>query len=52
MNPYGEGIDPVPFIAAAFCIAATLLGGFAIWIILQRKKLKMLKEAVNYREGK
>lgn len=52
MNLYGEGIDPVPFIAAAFCIATVFLGGFTIWIFLQRKKLRLLKEAINYQEAK
>ena len=50
MNPYGEGLDPIPYIAAAFCIGALLLGGYTTWIFLQRKKLKMLQDAVNYKE--
>ena len=47
MSPYGEGLDPVPYIASAFGIAILLLGGFATWIILQRKKLRTMHNAVR-----
>ena len=50
MSPYGEGLDPVPYIAASYGVATVLLGGFAAWIFLQRKKLKLLKDAVSYKE--
>ena len=49
MSPYGEGIDPIPYISAAYGLAVILLGGYATWIIAERRKLKALKVAAQYR---
>ena len=51
MSPYGEGLDPVPYISAAYGIAALLLGGFTAWIIIQRRQLRTLQQAVVKRKG-
>lgn len=47
MSPYGEGLDPIPYIAAAYGLASLLIGGFAVWIGLQRRRLRTLKNIVN-----
>ncbi|NRA63807.1 MAG: hypothetical protein HRU19_04955 [Pseudobacteriovorax sp.] len=50
MSPYGEGLNPIPYISAAFGIAALMLGGYGAWIVVQRKRLKAIKIASQYRK--
>ncbi|SMF29581.1 heme exporter protein CcmD [Pseudobacteriovorax antillogorgiicola] len=50
MSPYGEGIDPVPFIAGAYGVAVLLIGGFTIWLVTQRRQLRILQEAVKRKD--
>lgn len=44
---YGPGIDPTPFIAAAYLIGFFGLLGFSLWIFWQRKELRRLAEAAQ-----
>ena len=49
MSPYGEGLDPVPYIIGAYGVATILLGGFSVWIVIQRRKLRQLQIAIQGR---
>lgn len=49
MSPYGEGLNPIPYISASFGVAVFLLVGYGAWIIAERRKLKALKIASQYR---
>ncbi|MFW7378845.1 MAG: hypothetical protein ACOH5I_08565 [Oligoflexus sp.] len=50
MEYIGEGLNPVPFIAAAYAVAAILLLGMTFWLIKHRKQLETLKAAMKYKE--
>ena len=45
-----EGLQATPYLVACYGIAAALMVGFAIWNILQAKKLETLRQALDYRE--
>lgn len=49
MSPYGEGLDPVPYIAGAYGVAVLFIGGFTAWIIAGRKKLRQVQIALKER---
>jgi heme exporter protein CcmD len=44
---YGAGTDPTPYIAGAYGIGAALIVGFAIWIVIERRHLRRLMEALK-----
>lgn len=44
----GEGLDPVPFITAAYGVAIVLIGGFTAWTIKQRKQLRQMQVVVKH----
>ena len=43
----GEGMDPVPFISAAYGCAALLLLSYAYWQLRLRKRLRQLQEVAE-----
>lgn len=47
---YGEGTDPLPFLAAAYLLGVILLGGYSLWIWQQRKRLRAYLAAVDSSE--
>lgn len=47
MESIGEGLSPIPFITASYGLAALLLAGMAVWLILHRKQLESLKAAMQ-----
>ena len=47
MSPYGAGLDPTPYISAAYGIGILCLGGFALYVGLQRRRLKQMKMAIE-----
>ena len=50
MSPYGEGLDPIPYITGSYAVAVALIGGFAAWIAIQRKQLRTLRVAVQRKD--
>jgi len=50
MEYIGEGLNPLPYIGAAYGVAALLFVGMAIWLIIQRRQLETLKAAMKYKE--
>lgn len=47
----GAGMDPVPFILAAYALGGALILGYAGWVLVQRKRLRSLLVAVKKRPG-
>ena len=45
-SPYGSGVDPAPYMFAAFGIAVLILGGYTIAIYLARGKIRRLMAAM------
>jgi hypothetical protein len=50
MSPYGEGLDPFPFILSAYGVCALLLLGMSIWLFVQRGRLDALRDAIEQEE--
>ena len=44
---YGEATNPLPYLVAAYVLGATLIGGYAVWIWLQRRQIKNYLAAVD-----
>ncbi len=44
---FGEGMDPVPFISAAYGIAAVTLATYAVWQVKLRQRLRLLEQAAR-----
>ena len=44
---FGETTDPMPYLVAAYAIGALLLGGYAVKIVLDRKRLKLYLAALT-----
>ena len=44
---YGNPTDPTPYIAAAYIIGLLLIGGYALWLFLDRKKTQKLLDTLN-----
>lgn len=47
---YGESTDPIPFLAAAYALGAILIGGYAVWIYIQRRQLQKYLAALGSTE--
>jgi hypothetical protein len=50
-SSFGAGMDPIPFIFAAYALGSALILGYAGWVLLQRRRLKLLLVAVKKRPG-
>lgn len=44
---YGTPTDPTPYIAAAYGLGVLILGGYSLWQLRTRKKLRALESAIN-----
>ena len=44
---YGEATDPIPYLAAAYALGAILIGGYAVWIWLQRRQIQKYLAAID-----
>ncbi len=49
-NAITEGLQATPYIVACYGIAASLMIGFAVWNLLQARKLESLRQALEHRE--
>lgn len=46
-SSFGTGMDPIPYIFAAYALGSALILGYAFWVLLQRRRLKLLLVAVK-----
>jgi hypothetical protein len=46
-TPYGAGVDPAPYMIAAFGLAVLLLGGYTMSIYFARAKIRRLMVALS-----
>lgn len=44
---YGAGTDPVPYIAAAYLLGAVVFLGFFVWVLIERKRLRMMLATIK-----
>ena len=44
---YGAGTDPTPYIAGAYGVGVLLIIGFAVLIMVERRHLRMLMNALK-----
>ena len=43
--------DPTPYIALAYGAGLLLLGGYALWTVVARHRLRQLARAMHLKEG-
>lgn len=43
----GEQLDPVPFVAAAYATGSACIFGYALWLVLARRRLRSLLRAAR-----
>ena len=46
-NSFGNGVDVTPFIVGAYVLGAILILGYALWTIIDRRRLQGLLRAVS-----
>ena len=40
-------VDPLPYVASSYAIGGVLLGGYFIWVILGRRKLRIFERTLQ-----
>ena len=45
------GTDPTPYIMLAYGVGFGFMGGYTIWTILARRKLRVIARTLNIKEG-
>ena len=46
-SSFGAGVDPSPFIAAAYGLGTLMIFGYAVWTLIHRRHLQRLLIAVS-----
>lgn len=46
-TPYGAGVDPVPYMVAAFGLGVFIIAGYTLTIYLTRAKIRRLLVAMT-----
>lgn len=50
-SAYGAGVDPVPFMIAAYGLAVLMMAGYAVAIYVTRAKIRRLMVALSSDKG-